>query len=644
MTHTLCPAHFEITAEGTPYSPEFDDVYHSRAGALAQAKAVFLEGNQLPKRWQGQDRFIIVETGFGLGGNFLATWQAWRDDPQRCERLHFVSVEKYPVQQADLQDLYHASSEQSELTAALVSQWPTLTSGLHRLHFDQGRVTLTLVWGDAREWLPKLATQADAFYLDGFSPAKNPELWCDTIYQSLARLAAPNATLATYTVAGHVRRGLIAAGFAVEKQSGFADKRHRLAGQFTRRVPDRRHAPMQRQALVIGAGLAGCLTAERLAARGWQVSLLDRHTDIAQEASGNHAGVLLPVLSLDDNLQSRMARAGYLYANRQLQQWTAEGHALRWSACGVLQLGRDAEHAAQQARIVEALRVPAEYCSWLDAEQVAAKTGRAAETGGWWFPSGSWIHPPDYCRAALARYTDRIQFMGGQAVASVRYHEGEWLALNHQGDTLAHAPTLIVANATAATELLPELALPLSRGRRIVSLLPTSQAPSLDFVLCRNAYLTPHHHGFSALGASAAPEGSEPNVEWHQANLDKLHSMLPQADQGIDPSMLTGRGCDRPTTPDRLPLIGALPRSLTSIKQGMTSDRIPRAAGLYAALGFGARGLAWAALAGEVLACQLNGEPLPVERDLLAACDPARFAVRQGGGDRSAVSHRGRVA
>lgn len=149
---------------------------------------------------------------------------------------------KYPLQRADLQRVYHAYPELSELTTALVSQWPTLTSGLHRLHFDQGRVTLTLVWGDS-EWLPKLATQADAFYLDGFSPAKNPELWCDAIYQSLARLAAPNATLATYTVAGHVRRGLMAAGFAVEKQSGFADKRHRLAGHFTRRIPDRRHTP-----------------------------------------------------------------------------------------------------------------------------------------------------------------------------------------------------------------------------------------------------------------------------------------------------------------------------------------------------------------------------------------------------------------
>lgn len=225
-------ARLTLAADGPPISASYGDVYYSAAGGLAQAHHVFLAGNGLPSRWQGADSFTILETGFGLGLNFLATWQAWREDPQRSRTLHFIALEKHPLSAADLALAHAAWPELATLAAELRGRWPPLVGGAHRMDFADGRLILTLVFADAAEALPQLAAAVDAFYLDGFSPARNPELWSAPLCLSLARLAVPGATLATWSVAGSVRRALTAARFAVEKRAGFAHKRQMLVGRY----------------------------------------------------------------------------------------------------------------------------------------------------------------------------------------------------------------------------------------------------------------------------------------------------------------------------------------------------------------------------------------------------------------------------
>jgi tRNA 5-methylaminomethyl-2-thiouridine biosynthesis bifunctional protein len=238
MTDPLTPATIAFRSNGSLYSPHYDDIYHSKVGSLAQAHYVFLKGNDLPGRWRQRQAFTVLETGFGMGVNFLATWAAWRADPGRCEHLHFVSIEKHPFRAEDLGRAYEASVDDQSvatLTAALIAAWPKLEPGAHRLEFDERRVTLTLVFGDAAEILPTLDIRADAFYLDGFSPAKNPELWTPEIFKSLARLAAGDATFSTYTSAGDVKRALLQAGFDYRKVAGFGWKRAMLAGRLSPR-------------------------------------------------------------------------------------------------------------------------------------------------------------------------------------------------------------------------------------------------------------------------------------------------------------------------------------------------------------------------------------------------------------------------
>lgn len=219
-----------FSPEGIPWSAAFGDIYHTSDGGLGQIEHVFMAGNGLPLRWRGRDSFTILETGFGFGLSFLATWHAWRQDPQHSDTLRFISVEKYPFAPADLERLHRDWPQFAELAAQLVAAWPNLVEGRHELVLDAGRVTLTLLLGDALEQLPRLTAQADAIYLDGFAPSKNPAMWSRQLFAELARLAAADCTLATWTVAGQVRRDLQAAGFTVAKTQGFGGKRQMLAG------------------------------------------------------------------------------------------------------------------------------------------------------------------------------------------------------------------------------------------------------------------------------------------------------------------------------------------------------------------------------------------------------------------------------
>ncbi|MBC8023274.1 MAG: tRNA (5-methylaminomethyl-2-thiouridine)(34)-methyltransferase MnmD, partial [Burkholderiales bacterium] len=185
------------SGDGTAFSDEFQDVYHSTQGGLAQSRHVFLAGNALPDRWRGRDAFVILETGFGLGLNFLAAWHAWRADPSRPRRLHFISVESRPLDAKDLASALASFDELAPLSRALCASWPPPLAGFHRLHFDGGNVILTLLLGDAMTVLPQLVACVDAFFLDGFSPAKNPGIWSPEVVRELARIAARDATLAT---------------------------------------------------------------------------------------------------------------------------------------------------------------------------------------------------------------------------------------------------------------------------------------------------------------------------------------------------------------------------------------------------------------------------------------------------------------
>ena len=638
---TVVPATVAFDANGTPYSPEFGDIYHSADSGPGQARHVFLGGNDLPARWARARSFTIVETGFGLGLNFLATWDAWRADAARPERLHFVSVEKHPFAVEGLAALHARYPEFESLSRQLRAVWPLPLPGMHRLHFEDERVTLTLAFAEADHALGQLACGADACYLDGFAPARNPDMWSNAVVKALARLARPRATLATYSTARSVRDPLAAAGFACELRPGFGRKRHMLAARFAPRWTPR-HAPPPapawtgRRAIIIGAGLAGAAVAERLAARGWEIDVIERRAAPALEASGLPAGVFHPLVARDDSILARLTRAGCVYALARWRALAAAGERLDWGRCGLLQLARDAREEARMQHALAALGLPAAYVEYLDRAAAGTRAGREVSAGGLWFADGGWMCPASLVAAQLAAAEARAGGWALHAGSEVRrlVREGErWSALAADGMAIASAPVCVLANAHDATRLAPFGGPALKRVRGQVTRLPPGSCGALTAVLAGTATLAPVPEG-PIVGASYDfdDDSPAPRAGSDAGNLTRLAQLLPHPPR-LDAAQLTGGVAFRCVAHDRLPLIGAVPdlvaaRVTRTALSGARLRDLPRLPGLYAAIAYGSRGLTWAALGGEILASLVEGEPLPLERTLAEAIDPGRFVLR----------------
>jgi tRNA 5-methylaminomethyl-2-thiouridine biosynthesis bifunctional protein len=652
----LTPATLTFSESGIPFSADYGDIYHSADGGPGQARHVFLRGNRLPERWQGRDRFVILETGFGTGLNFLATWQTWRDDPQACRRLHYLAIEKHPFQAGDLATIHAAWPEFAELATELRAHWPILTPGFHRIEFAEGRLILTLLLGEAAQMLDKLQARVDAFYLDGFAPGKNPDLWSPKVLRQIGRRASRDATVSTWSTAATVKTGLKDAGFNLTKAPGFASKREMLVGGFNQRwtssenhssrrsresgnpeksknwIPasagmmDSSKTPVERKAIVIGAGIAGCTCCERLASRGWDITLIDRREGPGMEASGNLAGILMPMISRDDNLASRLTRSALLYALRYWQRPAAVAAGAQLSLSGAFQVARNPEQEQLQRILIDRLGFPAEFMTYLDREQAGAYLGHAVHSGGWLFRQAGWANPPSLCQASLKLAGQSVHTLFGCTVSALKNSEGRWQALDASGRTLAEAPVVVLANGCDAVKLEQAAPLPIQPIRGQVTLIPEGRIPRLRVALCGEGYVAPALAGLHAVGASYDLDADpNPRPESTQDNLDRLANLLPAV--ALEPASLTNRVGFRPVARDRLPIMGAIPdRPATA--PGLSLDNLPRQIGLHSLLGYASRGLTWAPLLAEALACQLEGEPAPLETDLLAAIDPARFALR----------------
>ncbi|HPY41424.1 MAG TPA: bifunctional tRNA (5-methylaminomethyl-2-thiouridine)(34)-methyltransferase MnmD/FAD-dependent 5-carboxymethylaminomethyl-2-thiouridine(34) oxidoreductase MnmC [Thiolinea sp.] len=404
MLPEIYPAKIELDVNGLPFAPDYDDRYFSRESGLAETRHVFLQGNQLPTAWQHKEYFVIGETGFGTGLNFLATWQAWSNDPERCSTLHYISVEKHPIPKQLLAELLTQWPELATLSAELLQKYPPVLSGFHQLSFANHRIHLTLCFAEAESALQELVAEVDAWYLDGFTPTKNAAMWSPALFRAIAEHSKPSTTLATFTVAGQVRRDLQAAGFACEKRLGFGQKREMLTAQLKQPAMKANTAAwfslpklesQTKTATVIGAGIAGCQIAYALAVRGWQVYLLERHAGISREASGNRAGVLSPKMTAEPDWGEHFYRQAFLYAVRQLNQLAANP-SLEWQASGALQLN----HNASELKRWQALQkrdLPQDFLQLLEAGAASDLAGIELNLGGSYFPQGGYLYPKSLC-------------------------------------------------------------------------------------------------------------------------------------------------------------------------------------------------------------------------------------------------------
>ena len=650
----VVPGRVEHDDDGTPFSPDYGDVYHPSHGALAQARHVFLDGNGLPGRWQGRDRFVVLETGFGFGGNFLATWSAWLADPQRCGQLVVISIEAHPVRVDDLRGV-RRDAVLAPLAAELVAAWPPATRNIHRLSFAAGRVQLLLAFGDVREMLPQIVARVDAFYLDGFAPARNPAMWEPRLFKAMARIAAPGATAATWSVASVVGEGMQAAGFAPRHAAGIGGKREITLATFAPRFQPRAQPRSmqgsmqgsmrtgQERVVIVGAGLAGCAVACALAEHGVWSLLIERRAAIATEGSGQAAGLFHGVVHRNDGRHARFNRAAALEVRRQVAIAIAR-HGVRGGSTGLLRLDPQAPNAAALQATVDLLALPPDYVRAMDREAASALAGLDVGAPAWHFPGGGWVEPGGLARSYIERCRGLAEMRPNVAVAAIRRVDGRWQLLDAEAQMLASASTIVVANAGDAARLLGNVDWPLQRRRGQLSGMAARcwpEAQALRMPLAGAGYLLPPLDGTLWFGATSQADDADASVRVgdHDANIERLRGLAVRP-PCIVTSELAGRTGFRWSSSDRLPIVGAVP--FTSIGPELRggidlptqSPRpehprfTPRAPGLFVVSALGSRGIAWSALAAQCIASAITGAPAPLEADLLDAIDPARFASR----------------
>lgn len=609
-----------------PRSVFFNDIYFSGGGA-EETEHVFLRGNDLERRFAEAARFTIGELGFGSGLNFLSAAALWRRVRRKDARLNFLSFEKFPLHPDDLRRAGRAWPQFSTEIAALAAALPPPLRGFHQIRWSDG-VTLTLGLGDARELLEHCEAEVDAWVLDGFSPAKNPQMWSEAVLRQVARLSATGATAASFTVAGDVRRRLGAAGFDVEKRPGYGRKREMLTARIDAPGPSSKRAPWFPSArarplppaetvVIIGGGVAGASLADAAAAAGLKTVIIDPK-GLAAGASGNPAGLIMPRLDLGGAPASRFFAAAYLHVLRTIARLERETGERLFDPCGVCVPSRTAQDAQRAQTILTARLLPEDFIGGRD--------------GGLFFPQGGVIDPPAFVRA-LARSAHVIE---ARAVELTSSEDGVRVRLDND-DTVA-AGAAFIANGAEALAFAQARTLPLSRIAGQIDHFPKAAATLTAYAF--GPYAAPALAGGLVIGATyerlAAGNIARPNLAATQSNIYAIAEALPDLGGPLNPSGSVPRTSIRCQTPDRLPIAGPAPdfhfygAHYDDLRLGKSRDHPQGQVGRRICLltGLGSRGLVTAPLCAAMILAELTGAPSPAGHDVAEALHPARFFIR----------------
>ena len=603
MSETLlCPAaDFVLDPHGNARAPATSDIYFSAEDGWAETRTVFLTGVGLPQRWSGRSAFTVAELGFGTGLNIVALLDLWRRHRPPSGYLHIVSVEGCPLRVDQARVALARWPALADVAAPLLAAWPPPWKGAHRRRFDALNATLTVLHEDALTALQAADFRADAWFLDGFSPARNPAMWTPEVLTEVARLSAPRATAATFTVAKAVRQGLSDVGFRVDKRDGFGRKRDRLEAVYVGPPADPDPTPFPRlppqagPVLIVGGGVAGASLAHALRARGRPARLI-ASGGLAAGASGGPMGLLTPRLEAADRPHVRATMAAFAYSRALFDGWRG------FHGEGVHRCAADGAKTDRLRRIAAMLDDDFEV---LKADAAASATGIPDAPPGVFMARAGRLDPGEIVRQ-LAGDTPIVD----AHVRGVERRGDQWRLVDGHGGVIAEAPVVILAGGAAMAPIVSRFGLRIDRHAGQVSLHDPTDVPLPQRPVAWGGYLSPAGRNV-LLGATHEPRPEPGDPADAEARLRAmLRSVMPAYEAALGPPV--GRWASvRAASQDRLPIAGPLDRGLAILT------------------GLGGRGFAHAPLLAEMLVGDLTGAPAAFEREALEAIHPARFEVRQ---------------
>lgn len=640
--------------DGIPLASKFGDYYFSKASGIAETNYVFLEHNNLAQRFKecaANTHFTIGETGFGSGRNFLATLQLWREQqPFTSSSLHYLTIEKHPLTPQDLAQILARFPEFESLKDELIAQYYLPLPGFHRLSFA-GNVKLTLIIADIQDGLSELTQPVDAWFLDGFSPAKNQAMWNKEVCTQLARLSHQQTTFATYSASSAIRQSLTEAGFTVTKDHGYGAKREMIYGsvdpalsiahncKYTKikpyfAFPQQIKSAQQNSVAIIGAGISGAATAYSLAKRGYQVSVFEKNHAPALEASGNYQGMLYGTWSAFGGEMMELSCAGYRYSHYLATQLLEKDS--EYEPCGLVQLAHNSAQLKRQQQLLAA-NFPQDFFRHLtqhDIEQIAA-ISLAGNHEGLFFPYGLWLNPHSLVKKLLTH--PNIRLISDCEIATLAQHELGWDVVNRDNLSQGLFTQVVLCNAHAVNCFVQTKELKLRKIRGQISI---AAAPSnLKTVLCGEGYITPPRNGKFTIGATFQFQDQDPTVRKndHRENLANFSEIIPNTINQLSIDELDGQTNFRASSYDYFPLVGPIAQhesfmqdyaKLSQDKNARIKTECTYYPGLYLNVAHGSKGMLTAPLCGEIIADYICATPLSCSEKLRQALHPNRCYVR----------------
>ncbi len=562
-----------------PRSEMFDDVYFSALGGLEETRHVFIDGNNLPARWVDQSRFTVCETGFGTGLNFLTAWALFEETAPADAVLDYISFEKYPLKPEDIKTYLapwnHVFGSRLD---HLCREYPMRAPGFHRIVFLP-RVILTLIFDDVNEALPELEANVDCWFLDGFTPAKNPEMWTQTVFENMVRLSNKDASFATFTAAGDVRRGLEQAGFEVRKEKGFAHKRDMLCGRFT--GPGREKKKKHKSVSILGGGLAGTACAHVFQQYGLDPVLYEKTLELGAGASGNQTGLYNPRLTALRDPVSNFYAPAFMQGLRSF----SKSKDIDFHPCGALHLVTNEDKKKRFAQTAQNWSWQEGALQYLNSDQASDIAGIELDHEALYLPQSGSINPKKLCEA---------------------YAEGTEIYFN-KTPALEELKTdaVCLANGAGVLDICANLPVHTVRGQ-VSYVAPTSISQKLKTALCYSGYISPIVNGEHVIGSTFQKWLTHTDIleEDHETNLSKLVEAVP-ALYGLKAQH--GWAALRTTSKDHFPVIGHY------------KDNV------YMSTAHGSHGSLSTLMGAHLLADLLRGGPLCLPKFSVKALTPDRF-------------------
>ncbi|WP_417544452.1 bifunctional tRNA (5-methylaminomethyl-2-thiouridine)(34)-methyltransferase MnmD/FAD-dependent 5-carboxymethylaminomethyl-2-thiouridine(34) oxidoreductase MnmC [Marinobacter sp.] len=604
--------------DGVPKSRLFGDACFSRQYGLNESRHVFIAQNDLKARFAAVPEagsFVVAASGFGTGLNFLATWQAWEScGPSHAATLHFIAIERFPLTLADLEKALSCWPELGDVSGELIASYPSLVRGAHRLVLAGGRVRLTLFFGHANDALDTLRFQADAWFLDDFTPAINPEMWQGKTIARIRQHCKPGTTLAALTSEDTILRTLEGVGFRMQECEGFGPDQTMQRGVFRSDIapltPTDTAGKPVRSVAIIGAGIAGCLLANNLARRGCAVTLIDSAEEAGSAASGNLQGAMYVKLGVEFNHQTELALSALMFSQRYYDSY----RDTLWHPTGLLQLAWSDSEQDRQRRFIERNHYPEDLLRPVTRQEAENLTGARLESGGLWFPGSGWLEPGKLCKS-LALHPGVHKALG-RSVKEMAISDGQWhLSIAGSDNPDIQADCVVICAGHQSPQVIPgsgKFRFKAIRGQ--VTHMPETLSESPTAVICGARYLNPAYgtqgQRLAVVGATFDLRNDNPHstAESHRENIRELSAMVPQmlstklATSDVS-EQLAGRVGFRCTTHDYQPAAGPLFDAEGRVEEG-----------LYLLTGLGSKGLTYAPLLAEFVADQITGQPsaLPV--------------------------------